>query len=492
MSILNITNRILTPSTLSALDSSSSLLPLVVKDGANTAGRTIMAKETGGEHESREKFIEEAGTAALWLGGIPLSRKIFDKTIFKMAGLNPEISFKKIVSKGSQQLTELELKKLSPNASLALTGEQLAKKYKHFHIAKFLVSTLVPFTLLTAVLPKLNQQLSRKIILNRALKDNKAENKSDNSQVQSNKQPDFTGTNSKSSGLKNLEETFLQNTTRPISFAGNKKSNQNPAFTGIETLIGKAGSGILGATAGAEVNAVDNMLLLDLGISGNRVAFVPRNNQERAEYALKEGGILFFFFFAQKIIKNQFDKLSNKLKVPVDLDFKTLSSDSFKNKMQEIHKSPTKQNMEQLTQFTESTAIKNGEENAFNFIKNNHKNNNFLTLQTAKEIGIIKTTAKGELNPAKYIEIKDVEKLSKDISKFTTAMLDSGLKPEEFINKTKKVKTGFLAANLAICSIALGYVLPKIQYVFREKVYGSKEFPGIKAYTEEAKHISKN
>ena len=93
----------------------------------------MMAKNEGGEHESREKFIEEAGTAALWLGGIPLSRKIFDKTIFKMACLNPDVSIKKIINKSPHQLTELELKKLSPNASLSLTGEQLAKRYKHFH-----------------------------------------------------------------------------------------------------------------------------------------------------------------------------------------------------------------------------------------------------------------------------------------------------------------------------------------------------------------------
>ena len=452
-----------------------------------------MAKNEGGEHESREKFIEEAGTAALWLGGIPLSRKIFDKTIFKMACLNPDVSIKKIINKSPQQLTELELKKLSPNASLVLTGEQLAKKYKHFHVAKFLVSTLVPFTLLTAVLPKLNQELSRKIILNRALKEEKAGSKPDNSQVQSNKQSDFVDRNVsfKSQNLKKLEDNFLQNTTKPIGFAGNKKSNKAPGFSGFETIIGRAGKGLLGATAGAEVNSVDNMLLLDLGISGNRVAFVPRNNQERAEYALKEGGILFFLFLAQKIIKNQFDKLSNKLKVPVDLDFKTLSSDSFKNKMQEIYNVPTKKGgVKQLTQFTEGSVGEKLEENAFSFISKNHKNHKFLTLQAAKELGIIKTNAKGELNPAKYIEIKDVEKLSKDIGKFATAMLDSGLKPEAFISKTKKVKTGFLAANLAICSVALGYVLPKIQYVFREKVYGSKEFPGIKAYTEEAKHLS--
>jgi len=488
LSIINITNRILTPSILSNLDSSSSLLPLVVKDGANTTGRTIMAKETGGEHEGREKFIEEAGTAVLWLGGIPLSRKIFDKTIFKAAGLNPDISIKKIINKGSQQLSGEELKKLSPNASIALTAEQLVKKYKHLHAAKFLVSTLVPFALLTAVLPKLNQQLSRKIILNRAEKEKELKSNPDNLREKSAKLLDSTEINVsfKSQNLKKLEEDFHKNTTSPINFAGNK----TVGFSGVETIIGKAGRGLFGAVAGAEANPVDNMLLLDLGISGNRVAFVPRNNQERAEYALKEGGILFFFFFAQKMLKKGFDALSNKFKVPVDLDFKTLSSEGFKNKMNEIHKAPTKENLTQLTQFTQGTAGEKLEENAFKFIGQNHKNNKFLTLQTAKELDIIKTTKSGELNPAKYIEIKDIEKLSKNIGKFTTAMLDSGLKPEEFINKTKKMKTGFLAANLAICTVALGYVLPKIQYIFREKVYGSKEFPGIKEYKAEAKLIS--
>jgi len=492
LSILNVTNRIFSPSILSSLDSSSSLLPLVVKDGANTAGRTIMAKETGGEHESREKFIEEAGTALLWLGGIPLSRKIFDKTIFKAAGLNPDISIKKIITKGSQQLSGEELKKLSPNASIALTTEQLVKKYKHLHTAKFLVSTLVPFALLTAVLPKLNQKLSRKIILNRAEKEKELKNNSDNLRKKSAKLTDFTdkNANSESDNLKKLKKNFFENTKNPINFAGTNKINKTVGFSGVETIIGKAGKGLLGAVAGAEVNPVDNMFLLDLGISGNRVAFVPRNNQERAEYALKEGGILFFCFLAQNMIKKGFNALSNRFKVPVDLDFKTLSSEGFKNSMNEIHKSPTKENLSQLTQFTHGKVGEKLEENAFEFINKNHKNNKFLTLQTAKELDIIKTTKSGELNPAKYIEIKDIEKLSEDIGKFTTAMLDSGLKPEKFINKTKKLKTGFLAANLAICTVALGYVLPKIQYVFREKVYGSKEFPGIKEYKAEAKLIS--
>ncbi len=488
MSIYNITSKVFTPTNiLSSLDSSTSLLPLLVKDTANTAGRTMMAEKTGGEHEGRERFIEEAGTAALWLGGIPLFRKIFDKTVFKAYGLNSEISINKIFKKSPQQLSETELKKLSPDAPTALVGKKLIKKYKHLHISKFLVSTLVPFALLTLVLPKLNQKLSEKIIIERALKEKEQRKKSDNLNSFQGKSPEFSSNinNAKLSNLKNLEKKFVKNTLAPINFAGNK----NASFTGMGSIMERAGGGLLNAAAGAETNAVGNLCLLDFGITGNRVTFVPRNNQERAEYAFKEGSFLFFIFFAQNLIDKGFKSLSKKFKLPVDLDFKILSSKHFKEKMKEVYNSNTKEKARHLTQFTEQIKPQNIEKDAYNFIKNNHKNDKFYTLQAAKEIGIIKTTKNGELNSIKYIDIKKVEKLSKNIGNFATTMKESKFKPEEFIKRAKNLKTAFLVANFAICSAALGYILPKLQYIFREKVYGSKEYPGIRAYKQEAEEI---
>jgi len=526
---------------------------MAVKDSADIIGRTTMAKdEGGGEHEARERFIEEAGTSVLWLGGIPFCQKLFDKTIFKKAGLNPDLNIKKIFQQGPQQLKEQELRNLTPKLHNHLTHSQLKTKYKNYHVAKFLFSTLVPFSLLSFALPKLNQHISREIILENAKKENEIQkNKVKERIFNSDKQLNYRHELIKKKLYGNLssENTiaaknatiesdkrakFLNNSPAyKMTFANAPDFSKNLGFTGIGKSLSCLGDKLLAPAAASQISAVDNMLILDLGISGNRIAFVPRNEQERTETAVKEGGIIFFFFFASKMIKNGFEKLSNAMKIPVDLDFKTLFSNKFVQKMEDISSttnSPTKtkQKLEALTQYTTEEGkkallsetktdkkigffskitgnIKNWfkpsgpmkdssfEKHTFNYIKDNfNKPEASYTLQIAKELGVIKTiTDKGKikLDPTKYIETKNVKKISDDITKFTEAMLKSDKKPKEFINMARSLKAGMLLANLTLCNLALGYALPKIQYIIREKFYGSKEFPGTRAYEQEAKKL---
>lgn len=490
MTISNITTTV-----LSSLDGSTSLAPIFIKETANTAGRTILADKAGGEHEAREKFIEEFGTGAIWLGGIPACRWIFDKTVFKHMGLDPNISIQKLPdakNKNPQQLTIKKLEEYSQKAGVK--GARLVKKYKNAHIAKFLTTTLIPFALLTVVLPKFNQNLSRKIILERAAQEEKSNSKNHDNYYQkperilamplSFQKAAFHST--KSPNLRAIEENFIKNTSKPVSFSGNEKADKKPAFSGIGTTL-------LNAATSAQIDPVNNMMLLDLGISGNRVTFVPRNNQERIEYGIKEGGFVFFIFFAQKLMQKGFDKIAQHFGTPIDLDFKTLDSKEFKQGMAQVHK--TQSVPERLTQFAKKSG-KSGEDalarDAYDFIQVNHNKSEFLTLHTAKQTGVVKTTdkAKQVLDAKKYIEIKDVKKLSDNIGDFAKAMLKSGKSSEQFIKKAKTVKASFLITNLAICSGVLGYVLPKIQYVYRKKVYGSDDFPGIQGYLEEAKHLN--
>lgn len=538
MGISNLTSKILTPGILSRLDSSSSFLPIMIKEGANITGRTTMAQNAGGEHEAREKFIEEAGTSALWLGGIPLSRTLFDAVAFKPAGLNPDISIKvlpdikdgKVIQSKPQQLHIEQLKDLTRQFGKTaeeklknLSDVNLVKKYKNMHIAKILVSTLVPFALLTIVLPKLNQQYSKKVILNRALKEKEAANKQEAQQENTEKilaaplsfekntenkelTPDYIN-------LKTIQENFEKNTSSKMTFAKNNKQS----FTGI-------GSSLLNMAAGAQISPVDNMKVLDGAITGSRLTYIPRNNQERVEYGVKEGGLIFFFFFAQKLINKGFNAISKGLGTPTALDFKTLGDDMFVKKMKDYYNSSKKENSNEvseklksnLTQFTsvpfeEKTEklsffnrvikkISNSfnpkneinpelEKNAFDFIKDKHTDESLFTLQQAKKLGIIKT-AENKLDQKNYVEISNVKELSQNLGDFAGAMLESKKSPEKFIKNTKRTKTALMFANLAICSAALGYVLPKIQYLYREKVYGSKAFPGTKAYEEEAKRLA--
>lgn len=484
---------------LSKLDSSTSLVPLAVKDAATVAGLVTMAYKTGGQDEAREKFIDETGTTALWLGGIPFFRKLYDKIVFKNNGLDPDISIKKIFNKSPQQLAYRELREHTKNLGKLTENQldnskQLLNNYKKLHTNKFLASTIIS-TLLILVLPKLNQRLSRKIILTRELRDRESNNNSyfaGKSDVIANSPISFeknksskTAATSSSSNLKEIQDNFIKNTTPQVNFSQNNNTKNKAGFAGMGSL--------LTAAASAQNNPVGNILLVDAAISGNRVTFVPRNNQQRAENFVKEGGFIFFAFIAQGLIKKGFEKISEKLKVPVDLDFKTLNSDSFKAKMKDYHNN--KITRDALTKISDISEHADHEGKVYEFIKGNVHKDEFLTLQTAKEVGIIKTDkATGALNPKKYIEINEVKKLSENIGKFADAMTEagkkSGISPESFINKAHNVKAGFLFANLAICCSALGIVLPKIQYAFRDKVYKSKDYPGIKGYKEEAEKLA--
>jgi len=51
----------------SRLGSDSSLLPLAIKDIANSTGLTAGYYITGKDVESKDRFIDEFGTQAIWL-----------------------------------------------------------------------------------------------------------------------------------------------------------------------------------------------------------------------------------------------------------------------------------------------------------------------------------------------------------------------------------------------------------------------------------------
>jgi hypothetical protein len=82
----------LTASTIySTLGNNSSLIPLGIKDVANSCGLTAASYIAGDKVEGKDRFIDEFGTQAIWLGGIPAYKYILDKTLFKHAKLDPQV-----------------------------------------------------------------------------------------------------------------------------------------------------------------------------------------------------------------------------------------------------------------------------------------------------------------------------------------------------------------------------------------------------------------
>ena len=75
----------------SILGNNDSLVPMAIKDISNSIGLTAGSYITGQSAEGQDRFIDEFGTQAIWLLGIPAYKKILDLTMFKPLGFDSEV-----------------------------------------------------------------------------------------------------------------------------------------------------------------------------------------------------------------------------------------------------------------------------------------------------------------------------------------------------------------------------------------------------------------
>jgi hypothetical protein len=332
--------------------------------------------------------------------------------------------------------------------------------------------------MLTYALPKFNQWLSRKIIFNEA------------------KQKETQ----KTAPIKVAENQKPKEHDNKTPTKGNGKQN----FGSMKDLFDvKSMFNFTQVAEASQLNPTSSMLLLDYGISGSRVSFIPRDNNERIEYAVKEGGIILFFYQAADYIKKGFSVLSDKAgHVPIDLDYKVLGDKDFKSK---LTSSPDKEN---LLKFVD--ADKKDELHVIKFIdkelakapkdpklnKDDVLANNF-TLKMAHKQGILDieydhSLEKWTRHSKKYIETDKIVALNDNMRNFVDKACGKDAKAiaadkiESAISKTKKLKAASIIGNIAICCASLSFFLPKLQYYIREKRTKTKTAPGIKVYQDRA------
>lgn len=482
---------------MSALDTPSSLLPFFIKDAFDVTGRTIMAQNEGGKHEAREKFIEEAGTSLFWIGGIPAVRAIANKIAKNQ--LDTDIHFKRINSsgiqnyyadklvetgkgKGKEKGKEITKNKFSKEDldGIVLSGKKLGEiqeklsksgfvpngpkgTYKNFHVGVSVAGVLINLFMLTVALPKFNQFLSRKII---------------------------------SKEVKEEKENFGK--------TPNKKEHKNASFGSLKDFVDfKNLFNFTQMAENAQLNATSSMLLLDYGISGSRVTFIPRNNNERIEYAVKEGGIILFFYYAADLIKAGLAKLANKaINTPIDLDYKIIQSKEFLNKLKNPHKKEDILKFPEISKEDEKSelkVIKFIDQELLKASKDIKKEAVFenFTLEMAQKEGLIDVEYDDGLNKwirnsKKYIKTDKIIELNSNLKNFYEKAftqiknVGSSTNIENIITKTKKIKMASIFANIAICCASLSFILPKIQYMIREHRTQTKSAPGIKLYQEMA------
>ena len=268
---------------ISAIGNNSSIYPLLVRDcgieipakAGMTYSQNLKDSKQMANNALRECLIDEYGTSAIWLGGIPVMDKLCDWGIRKL-GYDPTINANLLNDSAKQSLVNniSKFKEKAPKEVAAMEKVLKNKKtYEKLLAGKFILSTAIPIALMGFVLPKMNFALTDKL-------------------------------RKKQEEKKLAENKVVANTGENVSFKGNF----------ISTL--------------ANMSTVNKMAVTDGGLTVGRV-YTGRNKYERWEKAFRMSGMMFLNFVAPIWIAKGFDSASNKLfNTNVNLDPKILNDKS--------------------------------------------------------------------------------------------------------------------------------------------------------------------
>ena len=460
-------------STLSALSNSASTSGLITKDAFNIVGKTaIEYKETGkkdknlAKHAASERLREEVGTSLIWLGGLPFVKKIYDKIVIqKIAKLNSEIDYDLLTAKGVQSLenNKVRLEKLASKDAkdMAKTlGNVIEHKqlYKNLAWGRIVASTVLVLGALLAF-PKANYAYTKKNM------EKEAAAKKLNSDVRTE--------SSSVLGKSPAFAAFIDKTKKGLSFTG-------------------------GSLMHWLANPVNNTMVLDGGISTGRMgASATRSKAEFVETTAKEGLFVYFCYQAGKHIRNALATGFKAIGTPVSLPFEVLSNKEMVGKLNSINHPPKIQ--ENLAEYLKLSKIKiksqqdtdamaKLEEIIINgidgHIAKGAKDKALSFVEVAQKAKLIDITS-GFRNPYKKVDIKELALLSQSVEHFTSAASKSGKSLENLAKTALKGKGFSVVADIAICSAALGYVIPKIGVAIRKAMTGSTVSPGVNQYNDQ-------
>ncbi len=422
MSIQKISTKV-----ISTLGNKESLLPIMLKDGVDSASLTYKSYKAGGVIEGIDRGIDEFGTQAIWIGGIPFFKFLIDKSIYKLAKINPAVDPRVISDKEYSKWALDNAKGIMSNDKTQSVKEAISKclkdggkAAKSLYIAKVALSTVLTlgaYFLLT----KLKQKNTKNNIL-----------KEMNNNVAS-----------------------CNNHSKIFDDIAEFKS-KSPSFKGIAGNI----------INGVMYNPVHNMKIIDAGITSERL-LCSRNATEFCEHAIKEGGFLFFIYGFGNLIEKGINKISSAVfKTPIDLPIDVLTDESYKKALQggsiikELESLPAGKLTDKL-----------------NFIINNPDN---ILVKSAKKSKIISTVKDASGNThtdtSKFIDMKKLEELAENLKTAQKKFEISGISAEKYVKKAKGLKILSVMANIGISCLFLGVIIPKLIYLYREKKTGTTKF----------------
>lgn len=406
----------LTASTIySTLGNNSSLIPLGIKDVANSCGLTAASYIAGDKLEGKDRFIDEFGTQAIWLGGIPAYKYMLNKTLFKYFNLDSEIDVRILKDKNVLELAQefAPTKEIKQNIVNAVKKQKL---FKTLTMTKFIASTAL--TALTYFgLTKFRHKYTENQI-----KKEYIENKKKFAQ-------DF--------GSRNIAFSSK------FSAVHNNKKNSQVSFTGgLQDFM---------------FNPVKNLMIVDGVITGERLSH-SRNPQDFMGYVIKEGSFWAFMYFAGPLLSKALEKHSEKFhNKSIDLDARVIESEDFKNAFKN---GTIKSQLETFKQQSTSNV------DMYKFAVNPKTEN--LIIDMAKKADIISLDkVTGKVDTRKYIDLNDLKSVGAKIEKLLSQFEQSGEDIDAFFKSVRKLKRGSVIKNIGACIGALGVIAPAIMLAVR-------------------------
>lgn len=456
MSISSVTTNVIS----SLGNNSGSILPLFAKDAINSAGVAYVFSRRGGKHDGKEKAIEEFGTQAIWLLGIPVIKKIFDATVYKIAKVDPSIDIRKFKLSSPDNIQKtLDIVKNSADKSQLEAIEAAVKNQKlikGLFISKFAVATLATVGALHALISYKQKTTER------AISDEVIAKSIMNERI--------------SSAIQNFH---------------NKKKEGQVSFKG-------AGAEFLSSFM---YNPVRNMSILDGSIFAKRMQ--QGRKGEKGEIAFKEISTIGFMYVLAKPVQKGLEWLGQKITgIPLGLDYKLLASDKFKNSLKDGSLSAALKDFPIIPEKAEKEAAKAAAEKIIDFVRGGKAEGNAVieTLKTSGEIKTVQETGKklfgiiprkvatDKIDALSFIDTDDVNAAVKNL-KAMSDKITSDTDVTQMLKKAKQFKAGTTFANVLIAAAFLAVIQPLIIIAARKhKNNGDPNNPAIRAREEELKH----
>ena len=454
----------------------SNLLPLFTKDVVNSTGMTAFSYDAGGKIEAKDRFIDEFGTQAIWMGGLPFFKWAIDNSVYKFAKIDPGVDVRLLKDKEQLSVAMEYAKNIKDKKHILESLENAAvqtSKAKGLFLGKFAAATALTLASFFTLV-KVKQHLTRKEI-ERQFWEKKSQQQFYNDNLA--KSPAFKAFSLENNDLK----------------AEKVQVSKHPSFKGIASTL-----------SATMFDPVKNLFVVDIGISGERLAN-SRTKTEFAETAIKEGSLLFFLYVAGSYIQNGIEKISEYFGKPIGLHAEVIASERLKNaintknttkdgnvvskldesikKFNEIYENNKQFIKDKNGKLTDKFIMKSG---FYDYVYNTSDD---IVLDMAKKSGVLKNIIEGSawqkfigkgkntrlLDPHQYINHKDLKNFADNLDKLSKAVANKNV--EKFLKQCRNLKIASVAANMGISCLFLGLIVPYSMMKYRESHQnGKKEF----------------